>query len=116
MRIMRNEEDTGKETEESNNDTCSIDSITKVLVRNNDADADSEDNNYDALNSEGSTPKLLIRKEHVDETHLEKEQKWDNLSDANDKTYELQDTKINKDKIKPLGSEILLSAKRRNEE
>ena len=38
------------------------------------------------------------------------------MSDADDEMYDLQDTKISKDKVNALGSEIMLSVKIDNEE
>ena len=56
--------------------------MSKPLVRNDDSDTDSEDS--DNNTSEGSMPKLLIRKEHADEKHFKKELKWGNVSDTDD--------------------------------
>ena len=40
MHAMRNEDNKDTETEENDNDTCKIDSMPTLLIRNNDTDAD----------------------------------------------------------------------------
>ena len=72
-------------------------------MRSNDAGADLEESDDGVSTSEGSMPNLLIRKEHVDENLFEKEQEWENLSDAFNKRHGIQDANINKNKINRSG-------------
>ena len=66
MCMTHNEDGTGTETKENGTGTCTIDTTPKSLVRSNDTGADLKDSNDGVSTSEGSIPKLLIRKEHVD--------------------------------------------------
>ena len=75
MHVMHYEDDKDTETEENDTNTCAIESIPKLIFRSNDVDADFEDSDDDAFPSEGSMPKLLIRKEHANEKHFGKEQR-----------------------------------------
>ena len=84
-----------------------------ALVRNNDIDADFEGSDNDASTSEGSMPKLLIRKEHACDNNFEKEQKWENLSGTDNEMCDMQDAKIDKDKVKlnQTGSRLIVTDK-----
>ena len=75
MHMTHNEDDTDTETEENNTDTCTIDDMPKLIVRDNNTDADLEDSDDGMPTSEGIMTKLLIRKEHVDDNDFEKDQK-----------------------------------------
>ena len=76
-----------------------------MMHNENDTGTESEESDDDALTSERRIPKLLIRSKIKVEKSCEYEPKWEILSNKEDadETHDLKHGKDSKDKVKSLG-------------
>ena len=77
----------------------------RMIHNENDTGTESEESDDDALASERRIPKLLIRGKSKDEKSCEYELKWKNLSNTEDadETHDMKYGKDIKDKVKSQG-------------